>query len=196
MKKYAMENEVPIIKDEGLSFLLDIINKTKPKYILEIGSAILYSASLMALNSEAEIFTIERDEKMISVAKKNLEILELQNRITLIEGDALETFDEVKDIKFDLIFIDAAKAQYEKFFNLYTPLLNKGGVVVSDNLIFHGLVGTDTSNYSRSLRGLIRKIESYREFLKNNKDFDTTLYDNVGDGMGVSYKLWKNLNIF
>ena len=189
MKKYAEENGVPIIKDAGLAFLLDIINKEKPKRILEIGSAILYSASYMALNSNAKVVTIERDPKMIEEAKKNLKALELEDKITLIEGDALYTFDQVKNLEFDLIFIDAAKAQYEKFFNLYTPLLKKGGVVVSDNLIFHGLVGTDTKDMSRSLRGLVRKIGSYREFLANNTDFKTTLYDEVGDGMGVSYKL-------
>ena len=196
MKKYALENEVPIIKDEGLAFLLEIINKEKPKRILEIGSAILYSASMMVLNSDSNVVTIERDPKMIEEAKKNLNALKLNDRITLIEGDALLTFDAVKDMEFDLIFIDAAKAQYEKFFNLYTPLLRKGGVVVSDNLIFHGLVGKDTSDMSRSLRGLVRKIGTYREFLANNKEFETTLYDNIGDGMGVSYKLWKSLNIY
>ena len=188
MKKYAQENGVPIIKDEGLGFLLDIINNEEPKTILEIGSAILYSASMMALNSDAKIVTIERDPKMIEIAKENLKALGLEKRITLIEGDALEVFDLLKKYKFDLIFIDAAKAQYEKFFNLYTPLLTEDGVVVSDNLIFHVLVGTDTSTYSRSLRGLIRKITSYREFLANNNEFQTTFYDEVGDGMGVSYK--------
>lgn len=188
MKKYAQENKVPIIKDEGLGFLLDIINNEEPKTILEIGSAILYSASMMALNSKANIVTIERDPEMIEIAKKNLKELGLEKRITIIEGDALEVFDQVKNYKFDLIFIDAAKAQYEKFFNLYTPLLTEDGAVVSDNLIFHGLVGTDTSTYSRSLRGLIRKITSYREFLANNTEFQTTFYDDIGDGMGVSYK--------
>ena len=188
MKKYAQENKVPIIKDEGLGFLLDIINNEEPKTILEIGSAILYSASMMALNSKANIVTIERDPEMIEIAKKNLKELGLGKRITIIEGDALEVFDQVKNYKFDLIFIDAAKAQYEKFFNLYTPLLTEDGAVVSDNLIFHGLVGTDTSTYSRSLRGLIRKITSYREFLANNTEFQTTFYDDIGDGMGVSYK--------
>lgn len=188
MKKYAQENKVPIIKDEGLGFLLDIINNEDPKTILEIGSAILYSASMMALNSKANIVTIERDPEMIEIAKKNLSVLGLEKRITIIEGDALEVFDQVKNYKFDLIFIDAAKAQYEKFFNLYTPLLTEDGAVVSDNLIFHGLVGTDTSTYSRSLRGLIRKITSYREFLANNTEFQTTFYDDIGDGMGVSYK--------
>ena len=188
MKKYAQENKVPIIKDEGLGFLLDIINNEDPKTILEIGSAILYSASMMALNSKANIVTIERDPEMIEIAKKNLSVLGLEKRITIIEGDALEVFDQVKNYKFDLIFIDAAKAQYEKFFNLYTPLLTEDGAVVSDNLILHGLVGTDTSTYSRSLRGLIRKITSYREFLANNTEFQTTFYDDIGDGMGVSYK--------
>ena len=125
MKNYAEENDVPIMQDEGIAFLIMSLNVKKPLRILEIGSAIGFSSSVMALNSDATIDTMERDMKMITECKKNHEALGLLDRINLIEGDALETFDVVKDNKYDFIFIDAAKAQYINFFEMYKTLLNK-----------------------------------------------------------------------
>ena len=140
MIKFAEENDVPIMQNEGIAFLIMLLKVKKPLRILEIGSAIGFSSSMMALNSEAKIDTIERDSKMIAECKKNHLELNLLERINLIEGDALDTLEIVKDNKYDLIFIDAAKAQYRRFFEKYSPLLNDKGIIVSDNLLFHGLV--------------------------------------------------------
>ena len=183
MIKFAEENDVPIMQNEGIAFLIMLLNVKKPLRILEIGSAIGFSSSVMALNSEAMIDTIERDSKMISECKKNHEELGLTNRINLIPGDALETLDIVKENKYDLIFIDAAKAQYIKFFEMYSPLLNEDGIILSDNLYFHDLLFEEVNN--RDLRQLVRKVGKYNEFLLEHPEFETHIFK-IGDGVGVS----------
>ena len=189
LKEYAKENNVPIIFDEGLAFLEMIIRLYKPKKILEIGTAIGYSAIRMSQVVGSEIVTIERNETMYTEAVKNIEIANLSNKIKVVYKDALEAFDDVKDNEFDMIFIDAAKAQYTKFFNLYTPLLADKGIVVCDNMLFHGLV-EDEANYenqSRSVRGLIRKLLAFHQSLLENEDYTTSIFD-IGDGMSISVK--------
>ena len=183
MIKFAEENDVPIMQNEGIAFLIMLLKVKKPLRILEIGSAIGFSSSMMALNSEAKIDTIERDPKMIAECKKNHTELNLLERINLIEGDALDTLEIVKDYKYDLIFIDAAKAQYIKFFEMYSPLLNDNGVILSDNLYFHDLLFTEVNN--RDLRQLVRKVGKYNEFLLNHPEFETHIFK-IGDGIGVS----------
>jgi len=185
MREYAIENYVPIIKDDGLMLLSQVIKLANVKEVLEIGTAIGYSAINMA-KLGANVTTIERDSNMYDLAIKNIENSKLNN-INVIFGDALEQFDVLKDKRFDLIFIDAAKGQYKKFFEIYVPLLNEHGVVVCDNMIFHNSVNMDTSEMSRSLRGLVNKLKMFTEFLINNNDFDTTIYE-IGDGMAVSIK--------
>ena len=189
LKEYAKENKVPIIFDDGLSFLEAIIRTKRPQNILEIGTAIGYSAIRMSKACNSDVYTIERDPKMFEKATENINKAGLNEKIHIIFKDALEAFDDIKNIKFDLIFIDAAKAQYHKFFDLYTPLLNEHGIVVCDNMLFHGLVEDkdNMENYSRSVRGLIRKLNEFHESLLDNNDFDTAIYD-IGDGMSISVK--------
>lgn len=187
IKQYAKENNVPIITDEGIAFLLEQIKQHKVKEVLEIGTAIAYSSSLMAL-AGVSVTTIERDLNMYNQALININDLGLNDKIKVIFKDALEAYSLVEDKKYDLIFIDAAKAQYEKFFNMYTPLLNEGGIVVCDNLDFHSLVKEkDLTSYSRNLRSMIKKIRLFRSFLENNENYTTKIY-NIGDGMSVSIK--------
>ena len=183
MIEYAETNDVPIMQNEGIAFLVMLLNVKKPLRILEIGSAIGFSSSIMALNSNAIIDTIERDSKMISECKKNHLELGLDLRINLIEGDALNTFEYVKDNKYDFIFIDAAKAQYIKFFEMYSPLLREDGIILSDNLYFHDLLFTEVNN--RDLRQLVRKVGKYNDFLLNHPEFETHIFK-IGDGVGVS----------
>lgn len=116
MRQYAKENNVPIIQDEGLSFLISMIRIKHPQNILEIGTAIGYSGAMMALNSNAFITTLERDPVMHEESVKNIEALDLKSKVRLIYKDALEALSDVNDRKYDLIFIDAAKAQYTNFF--------------------------------------------------------------------------------
>ena len=188
LKTYAKEHKVPIILDSGLAFLEKIIKDNNPKKILEIGTAIGYSSIRMAKASDAIIYTIERNEEMYNLAINNIKRANLENRINVIYKDALLAYDDIKDNIFDIIFIDAAKAQYKKFFDIYSKSLSPSGIIVCDNMLFHGLVEKDISTYSRSVRGLIRKLKDFHEYLFNNKDYDTKLYD-IGDGISVSKKI-------
>lgn len=178
LKQFAKENKVPIIEDEGLHFLLDIINNNEIKTVLEIGAAIGYSAINMAFEG-VEVITLERDVVMYEQLVRNIEKADLKSKVFPIFGDALNI--NVGG-KFDLIFIDAAKAQYQKFFEKFSSNLTEEGIIICDNLNFHNL---DPNKVSRHTRQLLKKIESFKEFLKNNEQYDTTFY-NVGDGMSVS----------
>lgn len=189
LKDYACKNNVPIIFDEGLAFLESIIALKRPKVILEIGTAIGYSAIRMHRVCDSEIYTIERNEKMYNEAVKNIHEAGCDDKIHIIFKDALEAFSDVSNVRFDMIFIDAAKAQYMKFFDLYTPLLNANGAVICDNMLFHGLVEDKESyqNQSRSVRGLIRKLGNFHQSLLQNTEYQTSIFD-IGDGMSISVK--------
>lgn len=186
LEEYAQKNNIPIMMSDGIEFLLDYIKNNNIKNILEIGSAIGYSAIRMALvDGDIKVTTIERDEERYNEALKNIKDFNLNNQVSIILSDA---FDVDLDDKYDLIFIDAAKSQYIKFFEKFKENLNDDGVVVSDNLNFHGLVHEDEKNLSRNVRGLVRKLNNYVDYLKNNKEFETTFYD-IGDGVSVSKRI-------
>lgn len=184
MKQYAEVNNVPIMMDEGIDFLTTFILKNHVKNILEIGTAIGYSAIMMALvDPNVKITTIERDEIRYLEALKNVKAFGLENRITLIYNDA---FNVKLDEKFDLIFIDAAKAQNIKFFEMFERNLEYRGVIITDNLKFHGLVEKKEEEIkSKNLRALVRKIKDYVDYLKTNEKYNTEFFE-VGDGISVS----------
>ncbi len=180
--EYAHENHVPIMMDDGLSFLLEQMEKNRCHSFLEIGTAI-GRTSLMVHSKfkDIRIVTIERDPQMIEQAKKNFEGI---SNIQLIEGDALD-IQLAKDESFDCIFIDAAKAQYTRFFAKYSPLLSKNGIIVSDNMDFHGLVAHPENTQNRNTKALVKKIRRYKEFLKALVDYETEFYS-IGDGIAVT----------
>lgn len=185
IKDEALKNDVPIIQDEGLAFLIFICEMIKPKRILEIGCAVGFSSAVMATFSDAYIDTMEIDPKMVQIASLNHQELNLDKRINIIYGDALNGFDNVKENHYDLIFIDAAKGKYIDYFNLYKPLLNQGGIIITDNLYFHDLLFEETD--SKNLYGLISKIDKYNNFLLEQEDFSTHIFK-IGDGISVSVK--------
>lgn len=186
LEKYAKENKVPIMQKEGIDFLTNYIKENNIKNILEIGSAIGYSAIKMALVcDDIKVTTIEKNENMYSEAIKNVTEFKLNDRIDVIHADALEI--NLVD-KYDLIFIDAAKSQYIKFFQKFDRNLKSNGVVVSDNLSFHGLVDDISKTTNRNTIQLVKKIKKYIEFLNENKNYETTFYK-LGDGVAVSIKL-------
>lgn len=187
IRTYAKENNVPIMMDDGIEFLTKYIVKNKKNTVLEIGTAIGYSAIMMALaNPNLAVTTIERDEKRYLEALKNIKKLNLENRITLVFNDALCVNIEGK---YDLIFIDAAKAQSIKFFEKFEKNLNPGGVIITDNLEFHGLVKKKEEEIeSRNLRALVRKVKEYITFLKANDRYETEFLS-IGDGISVSKKI-------
>ncbi len=185
LEKYAKENHVPIMLKDGIDFLTDYIKKNDIKNILEIGSAIGYSSIKMALvDCDIKVTTIERDDIMYNKAKENIETFNLNKQITIIHSDALDI--ELTD-KYDLIFIDAAKAQYIKFFEKFKYNLKGSGVIITDNLSFHGLV-EDSSNCSRNTKQLVKKIKNYIEFLKDNDEFETK-FISIGDGISISKRI-------
>lgn len=186
IKKYAKDKNVPIMMDDGIKFLINYIKETKRYNILEIGTAIGYSSILMALQDEnIKVTTIEKDEVRYKEALKNIKNLGLDGRINPIFNDALNvTLNDT----YDLIFIDAAKSKNEEFFIKFSNNLKDNGVIITDNINFHGLTNKDLNEIkSRDLRGLVRKIKNYKEFLINNKAYKTTFYD-VGDGISISKK--------
>lgn len=187
MRDYAIENSVPIITDEGLRFLEDTIKKYNVKTILEIGTAIGYSAERISRANDVCVYTIERVDSMYNEALKNIKALGLSDKIHVIFKDALEAYPDVENVMFDALFIDAAKGQYKHFFELYEKNLKKGGIVICDNMSFHGFLDKDPSEMSRSLRGLVRKLRDFHDFLNNNPNYDTTYYE-IGDGMSISIK--------
>ena len=189
LENYAHENNIPIMLSDGIEFLLKYIKENNIKNVLEIGSAIGYSAIRMSLvDKDIKVTTIERDEKRYQEAIKNIGDFGLENQINIIFNDA---FEVDLDDKYDLIFIDAAKSQYIKFFEKFKNNLNDNGVIVSDNLNFHGLVHEDERKLSRNVRGLVRKLNNYVDFLKNNKEFKTEFYD-IGDGISISKRIGVN----
>lgn len=174
------------MQKEGILFLQEMIKKHHVKRILELGSAIGYSAIQMCrMDDDIKVVTIERDESRYQKAVENVKLCHLEDRITLLLGDALET--EVEGM-FDLIFIDAAKAQYIKFFERYEHHLVQDGIIVSDNLKFHGFVETTERIKNRNTRQLVNKIKRYIEYLQVNTKYETTFYEQ-GDGVAVSKKL-------
>lgn len=186
MKDYAKANNVPIITEGGMHYLLKYIKKNKIKNILEVGTAIGYSAIMMCgVSEDIKVTTIERDEKRYLEAIKNIKKTGLEDRIHLIYNDALNVR---LDDKYDLIFIDAAKAQNRKFFERFEHNLIDGGTIITDNMNFHGLVDEEVeASISRNLRQLVRKIREYRVYLEENPKYDTEFLD-TGDGMAVSVK--------
>lgn len=189
MEDYAKEYKVPIMEKEGIEFLTKYIKDNNVKSILEVGTAIGYSAIRMCLiSSDISVTTIERDEIRYKEAVKNVEAFDMKDRINLIFGDALEV--EVTGT-YDLIFIDAAKSQSIKFFNKYEKLLKKDGTIITDNINFHGYTFSKERINSRNLRQMIRKIHEYLDFLKDNNDYNTE-YVNIGDGVTISKRRLNN----
>ena len=186
MERYAEANNVPIIELDSIKFIMKYIKMNNVKKVLEIGTAIGYSAILMAnATDDVEITTIEKDEKRYREAVKNVNNCGLDKRIEIVYNDALEV--NLSGRKFDLIFFDAANGGYIKYFERFCNHLNPGGVIITDNLKFHGLVKDKASIKSKNVRGIVNKIEKYIEFLNNNNDYITKFYD-IGDGLSVSFK--------
>lgn len=186
MERYAEANNVPIIEPDSILFIKKYIKLNDVKKVLEIGTAIGYSAILMASTKEdVEVTTIERDDKRYREAVKNVNEAGLDNRIEVVFNDALDV--NLAGYKYDLIFIDAAKSQLIKYFEKFQNYLNPGGVIITDNIKFHGLVEEKEKIESKNVRQLVDKIENFKEYLQNNDEYITKFYD-VGDGLAVSFR--------
>ena len=186
IKKEAIDDKVPIMQDESLNFITNLIARRNVKTILEIGTAVGYSSIVMALsNPNVKITTIEKDNVRYMKALKNIKEMDLEDRITLIFNDALEV--SLQD-KFDLIIIDAAKSKNKEFFENFERNLEEDGCIITDNLAFHGFVDKDLKDIdSRNVRSLVKKIREYRSFLEEHPKYKTTIHE-IGDTISVTEK--------
>ncbi len=186
---YAQENRVPIIEPVSMRFITQLIKLSHPAHILEIGTAIGYSAlSMHHALPKSKITTLERDIEMISQAKNNIAKYSLNNHVNLIAGDALDTLPKLieEEKKFEFIFIDAAKGQYKKFFEYAMALQADEGVIITDNVLFKGYATGQLTDHNR-FQKLGKKINDYNIWLMNNENYHTSILP-IGDGIALSIK--------
>ncbi|MGG3563762.1 O-methyltransferase [Neobacillus rhizosphaerae] len=186
MESYARENNVPIMELEGIETMLQLLRIQRPQKILEVGTAIGYSAMRMAeALPGAQIVTIERDDERAQLAVGFIERAAYKERITLIKGDALEVEEQISGhAPFDVIFIDAAKGQYKKFFEMYSSYLSSDGMIITDNVLFKGLVA-EPEIESKRIRNLVKKIDDFNKWLMKHPDYISVILP-VGDGVAIS----------
>lgn len=188
MEDYAKEHNVPIMELDGIEAMLQLLRIQRPKKILEIGTAIGYSALRMISAVEtAMVVTIERDKERYEKAEEFIKRSGKSPQITLIKGDALEEENQVRGLgPYDAIFIDAAKGQYKKFFEIYSRYLQHDGMIITDNVLFKGLV-CEPDIESKRTRNLVTKINDFNRWLMGHPDYDSVILP-VGDGVAVSKK--------
>ncbi len=186
LEEYARVHHVPIIQPETASLLLVLGRLKNPSRILEIGTAIGYSAILMSqfLEQGGRIDTIERYERVAELAKLNIKNAGLDKSINLIRGEAIDVL-QCLDRQYDMIFLDAAKGQYPEFLPDCLRLLAKGGLLVSDNVLYKGMVSGE-ENVARRKKTIVTRLRSYLEDICENPDLDTSIIP-IGDGVAVSY---------
>lgn len=188
LEKSAIENQIPIMEPLGIEFLLQLIRIKKPSRILEIGTAIGYSAIRMAQTfPDANVVSVERDQARYEEAIDYINQANLSERIDVILGDAFESADQlIQKGPYDLLFIDAAKGQYQRFFELFASSLKQDGVIISDNVLFHGYVADENKDDSRKQK-IGQKIRSYNDWLTNHSDYHTVIVP-IGDGVAISVR--------
>lgn len=187
LEKFAKEHHVPIIHPEVASLLRVIGLTVRPGRILEVGTAIGYSAILLStvLESGGRIDTIDRYELMVERARSNIKKANLQDVINIIAGDALEVL-KCLDKQYDMIFLDAAKGQYEEFLPECLRMLRSGGLLVSDNVLYKGMIANDELVVRRK-KTIVKRMRSYLTTICNMDELETSILP-VGDGVAISYK--------
>jgi len=187
LRAYGEENRIPIIPVDTTNMLKTLMVMHKPERILEIGTAIGYSAIVMAsFPWVKEIITLERNEEMIEQAKKNFRETGTEDRIKMIEGDAIESISTLNG-EFDMIFIDAAKGHYMDFLKDSAGMLKVGGLFVCDNVLFRGMLA-DRSKFKRRKVTIVKRLKKFLTFISTCPELQTSIL-NVGDGLSISIKL-------
>lgn len=184
IKQKALEEHIPIIMDDTLEIIANILTKDKPKRILEIGTAVGYSAICFSkyLGKDGIIDTIERDAERIKQANENVKELGLENQIHIHGGDAVEILPTLTE-KYDVIFIDAAKGKYPFFLKESERLLNPHGIIFADNILYKGYVMSDYNKHKQ--RTAVRNLREYIKEVTENPNFETEILE-VGDGLAIS----------
>ena len=184
IKQKALNEHIPIIMDDTLEVIDKILKEIKPKRILEIGTAVGYSAMCFSkyLQKGGKIDTIERDEQRVTEAKMNIKKVGVEDKINIYEGDAVEILPTLSE-KYDVVFIDAAKGKYPFFLNQALRMINKNGVILADNILYKGYVMSDYNKHKQ--RTAVRNLREYIKEVTENPNIETEILE-VGDGLAIS----------
>lgn len=184
IKEKALSEHIPIIMDDTLEVVGQVLKKLKPNKILEIGTAVGYSAICFSkyLSEGGRIDTIERDEERANEAKINIKDLKLEQKINIIIGDAVEILPTLNE-KYDAVFIDAAKGKYPIFLKEAIRMLSDKGIIIADNILYKGYTLSDYNKHKQ--RTAVRGLREYLKQLDNNEEFQTELLE-VGDGLTIT----------
>ncbi|WP_229768440.1 O-methyltransferase [Tissierella pigra] len=187
MEKYASDYHVPIVQPEVAQLLKLLLKMKKPKNILEVGTAIGYSTLIMAEATEgkANITTIERRKDMIELAIENISNTIYKDNIEILEGNAEDVLLTL-DKKYDFIFLDAAKGQYMDFFNKCIKYLNSDGIIVSDNVLYKGMVATDTLVVRRK-KTIVKRLRAFLQYINQIEGYTSSTIP-IGDGVAITYR--------
>lgn len=186
IEDYAKINKIPILLPKARKILQELIKKHQPQNILEIGTAIGFSGSLMLLlSNNAKLTTLEKSENAIKIAKENFHKLNLTERVTILEGDATENLKILKP-EFDFIFLDGPKAQYLYQLPILLNLLSKNGIILADNVLFRGMV-KGTMPLNRRYKKIVLNLQKFIQQIENNSDLNSEIIP-VGDGLMIISK--------
>ena len=187
IKQKALEEHIPIIMDDTLEVIENYLKENKPHKILEIGTAVGYSAICFTeiLAEDGQIDTIERDSERVKEAKENIKKAEVENKINIYEGDAVEILPTLEN-KYDVIFIDAAKGKYPFFLKEALRMLNTNGIIFADNILYKGYVMSDYNKHKQ--RTAVRNLREYIKEVNENPELETEILE-VGDGLAISKKI-------
>lgn len=184
IEKYGRDNKIPILLDDTLEYISKILQELKPRRILEIGTAIGFSSICFSkyLAEDGRIDTIEIESLRVEQALENIEKVGVQDKIRVLEGDALEILPYLAE-EYDVIFIDAAKGKYLEFFEHALRLCKKEGYIIADNVLYKGMVQSDYNKHKQ--RTAVNKLRNFINMVLENKNLDSRLVD-IGDGLTVS----------
>jgi len=185
LRKYAEENHIYIVKPQVERLLCVLMETLKPQNILEVGTAIGYSALLMLNHTDknAKITTIERDEEVLKKARENIKSCNKEDNIRCIFGDATEVLENLSG-QFDFIFIDAAKGQYRDHFEKSLKLIRTGGIILTDDVLYFGMTASDELATKKHIT-ITRRLREYLDFLCNDERFETVILP-IGDGVAIT----------
>lgn len=186
IKEKALENHVPIIMDDTLEVISKMLNEKKPAKILEIGTAVGYSAICFSeyLSDDGVIDTIERDNQRAKEARENIKKAEVEDKINIFEGDAVEILPTLSG-KYDVVFIDASKGKYPFFLGEALRMLASNGIIFADNVLYKGYVMSDYNKHKQ--RTAVRNLREFIAKLQENQELETRILE-VGDGLAIAKK--------
>lgn len=184
IEKFGRENKIPILLDDSLEFITNMLNEIKPHRLLEIGTAIGFSAISFSkyLKENGRIDTIEIESLRVEQALQNIEKVGVKDKIRVLEGDALDILPYLQE-EYDVIFIDAAKGKYNEFFEHAMRLCKKGGYIIADNVLYKGMVQSDYNKHKQ--RTAVNKLRTFIDSVLNNEKLDAKLLD-IGDGLIIA----------